>query len=221
MAKDLAIILSNGGINSAVASAIAVQKFRPIMLWAEVSNTPKSSARQRAAYDLQVAHFKPYREHTLQMPWVATVQPHGHAGSTAPDPRIPMAIAPQLLELLPLLGAAARFAAHYSAAAIYLGFRVGGVGDELAQATEYMQIWNELLQIPCAQQELEIMTPLLELEPWQVIDVGFQVSAPFDRTWSCSEESSEPCWACRGCRARELAFQQAGKADPMRVVRKV
>src|SRR5947207_906393 len=106
MAKDLAIILNNGSINSAVATAIAAQKFRPVMLWAELSSTPKSSARQRAAYDLQVAHFKPYREHTLPMPWVSTVQPHGQPGSAVSDPRIPSAIAPQLIELLPLLAAA-------------------------------------------------------------------------------------------------------------------
>jgi hypothetical protein len=211
-------------VNSAVVTALAAQKFRPIMLWAEVTPTQQSGSRQRAAYDMQVAHFKPYREHTLPMPWTTMVQKHGQHGSVsaaASDPRMPAALAPQMLELLPLIGAASRFAAHYGAAAIYLGLRVGTQGDELAQATEYIQIWNEMLQLPCAQAELEVLTPLLELEPWQVVDVGYQVSAPFDRTWSCHEESSEPCWACRGCRSRETSFQQAGKADPMRVVRKL
>ena len=60
-----------------------------------------------------------------------------------------------------------------------------------------------------------------ELDPWQVIDVGFQVSAPFERSWSCTEDAGEACWACRGCRAREAAFVQAGKPDPLRVVRKI
>jgi 7-cyano-7-deazaguanine synthase len=110
---------------------------------------------------------------------------------------------------------------HYQAAGIYLGLRTGNVADDLAQATEFAQIWNELIQMPCEQQEVELLTPLLELEPWQVIDVGFQVSAPFDRTWSCVEDASDPCWACRGCRAREAAFVQAGKPDPLRVVRKI
>jgi 7-cyano-7-deazaguanine synthase in queuosine biosynthesis len=221
MAKDLAIILNNGSINSAVTTAIAAQKFRPIMLWAELTPTQQASSRQRAAYDMQVAHFKPYREHTLAMPWAATVQPHVTQGGPITDPRMPAAVAPQMRELLPLLGAAARFAAHYGATAIYAGFRVGGHGEELASATEYVQIWNEMLQHPCNLPDVEFITPLLELEPWQVVDAGFQVSTPFDRTWSCGEESSEPCWACRGCRAREAAFQQAGKPDPMRVVRKL
>jgi 7-cyano-7-deazaguanine synthase in queuosine biosynthesis len=219
MAKDLAIVLNNGSINSAVVTALAAQKFRPIMLHAEVTQQPGS--RVRAAYDLQVAHFKPYREHSLPMPYLSVMQPTGSGATAVSDPRAHAAIAPQLLEILPLLAAAARYAVHYHAAAIYLGLGIGGHGDELAQATEYFQIWNELIQLPCGQSELEIITPLLELDAWQVVDVGFQVAAPFERTWSCMEESSEPCWACRGCRAREAAFQQSGKADPMRVVRKI
>jgi len=39
------------------------------------------------------------------------------------------------------------------------------------------------LQVPCGMNDLEIATPLLEMDPWQVVDLGFQVNAPFDRTW--------------------------------------
>src|SRR5205814_1900914 len=161
MPKELAIVLNNGSINSAVATALAAQKYRPILLHAEIIQQPGS--RIRAAYDQQVAHFKPYREHTLPMPYLASVQTNRsgagaaatHAQAHASDPRVQAAIAPEMLELLPLLSAAARFAAHYNAAAIYLGLRIGGgQGDELAQATEYIQIWNELLQLPCGQPEL-------------------------------------------------------------------
>ena len=219
MAKDLAIVLNSGSINSAVATALAAQKFRPILLHAEIA--PQPGSRIRAAYDQQVAHFKPYREHTLPMPFLAPVQPGTSTAMIASDPRISTTLSPQMLELLPLLSAAVKYAAHYGAAAIYLGIRIGSQGDELAQATEYIQIWNELIQTPCALSELAIETPLAELEPWQVVDVGFQVNAPFERTWSCMDESAEPCWACRGCRARESAFLQAGKGDPMRVVRKI
>jgi 7-cyano-7-deazaguanine synthase in queuosine biosynthesis len=220
MAKDLAIVLSNGSINSAVVTALAMQKFRLVMLHAEVTQQPAGS-RVRAAYDQQVQHFKPYREHTLPMPFLSPLQQSARNAAAASDPRMAGAVAVQLMELLPLLAAAARYADHYRAAAVYLGLRIGGHGDDLAQATEYVQIWNELVQLPCAHPNLEITTPLLELEPWQVVDVGFQVNTPFEKTWSCLEESGEPCWACRGCRAREASFVQAGKPDPTRALRRV
>ena len=77
-----------------------------------------------------------------------------------------------------------------------------------------------MIQIPCGLGEMELLAPLLELEPWQVVDVGFHVAAPFERTWSCLEETSEPCWVLPRLPRREAAFQQAGKPDPLRVVRK-
>ena len=80
MARDVAIILNNGSLNSAVASALAVQKHRAILLYAEISNQPGS--RQRAAYDLQVQHFKPYREHALPMPFLALVQPSANSAAS-------------------------------------------------------------------------------------------------------------------------------------------
>ena len=220
MAKDLAIVLNNGSINSCVTTALAAQRHRLTLLHAEIGQG--SGTRGRAAYDQQVGHFKPYREHSLPMPFLAAVQePRNQAVALASDPRAQTAnLGPQMLDLLPLIAAAVRYATFYHAAAIYLGFRVGGSGDELATATEYTQIWNELIQMPCGQKELELITPLLELDAWQVVDVGLQVNAPLDKTWSCLEEASEPCWACPGCRAREKAFQQAGKVDPLRLTKK-
>src|SRR3954447_11129591 len=135
MAKDLAIILNSGSINSAVATALAVQKYRPILLYAELGPQQPGS-RRRAAYDQQVAHFKPYREHTLAMPFVAPLKQSGSSDaalSAATDPRVPTMPGPQMQELLPLIAAAARYAANYAASTIYLGLRVGGHGDELAQ----------------------------------------------------------------------------------------
>ena len=47
MAKDLAIILNSGSINSAVVTALAAQKHRAILLHAEIA--PQPGSRIRAA----------------------------------------------------------------------------------------------------------------------------------------------------------------------------
>jgi 7-cyano-7-deazaguanine synthase in queuosine biosynthesis len=226
MAKDLAIVLNNGSINSAVTTALAAQKYRPVLLHA-IKGAPSDAAeetgsRARAAFEQQAAHFKPYREHTLEIPFLSQLKGTGGSKQTgsAPSPRQQTPIEALATELLPIMAAAARFASHYQVAAIYLGLRVGGNVDELAKATEYIQIWTELVQLPCGLTELEFQAPLLELEPWQVVDLGFQVATPLEKTWSCSDDGGEPCWACRGCRTRESAFTQAAKPDPLRAVRK-
>src|SRR5712671_4504589 len=99
MAKDIAIVLTNGSISSAVTTALAAQKFRTVMLQADGAQA--DGARARAAYDLQVAHFKPYREHTLAMPYLSML--HSPADTHAVDPRQTGLLAPQLLSLLPII----------------------------------------------------------------------------------------------------------------------
>lgn len=220
MARDLVIVLNNGSLNSAIVTGLAAQKHRLVMLHAETLQMPGS--RAKVAYDQQVQHFKPFREHTLPMPHLSTVEQNNSGiNATIADPRAIIPVQPALISLVPLVAAAARFAVHYQAVGVHLGLRVGGQADELARASEYVQIWGELMQGPCGQQELDFVTPLLELEPWQVVDLGFQINAPLDRTWTCVEDSGEPCWACRPCRMREAAFLQAAKADPLRPIRKL
>lgn len=231
MAKDVAIVLNSGSVNSAVVTALASQRYRPVML--HVTRGPveppdsgeEHAPRARIAFDQQVAHFKPFREHLLAIPLVTatrSAQGRSHAGVPA---ELRSQAAPQApragLELLPIVAAAAQLAREYEATSLYLGLRVGGGVDELAQATEYVQIWTELLQLPCGLAELEIQAPLLELEPWQVVDLGFQVNAPLDRTWSCQNPGGgDACWACPGCRQREAAFERAAKPDPLRSIKR-
>ncbi|MDP9172522.1 MAG: 7-cyano-7-deazaguanine synthase [Planctomycetota bacterium] len=216
MAKDLAIVLNNGSINSAVVTAMASQRYRPIMVLCDTA--ADQGGRLRWGFDQQVAYFKPYRDYSVPMSFAAGAS---NASATIADPRQTAPLGPQMLHFLPLIATAVRLAVHHQVNAVYLGLRVGPGTEELAQATEYIQIWNELVQLPCGQAEMEILTPLLELEPWQVVDVGFSVAAPLERTWSCIEESSEPCWGCRGCKTREAAFQQAGKPDPLRIAKRI
>jgi 7-cyano-7-deazaguanine synthase len=214
MAKDLAIVLNSGSINSAVATALAAQKHRLILIHAEIAAGAHS--RMRWAYDQQIEHFKPYREHSIELPFLAGVGDN----ATAADPRLTAAQAQQRLELMPMIGIAGRLAAHYQAAAVYMGLRVGP-GEELAGVTEFGQIWNEMWQISCGQTELELVLPIAELEAWQVVDLAYQVNAPLEKTWSCIDQGAEPCGSCRGCRNRQAAFAQASRNDPMAVGRKV
>ena len=224
MAKDLAIVLNDGGLSGAVVTALAAQKYRPVMIYCDTEgqNPPP---RRKAAYDRQVAHFKPFREHTIDLTYLNLITPAGAKAATI-DRRgtAGAAVTGRLRAQMPLLAAAAGFAGVNEAKGIYTGLCVGEAGrpgesadgDDLARATEYLQIWTEMFQITLGMAELAVTAPLLELELWQVIDLGFQIGAPLDRTWSCAEDAVEPCGTCRGCRARDAAFMRAAKVDPAR-----
>ena len=183
MAKDLAIVLNNGSLNSAVTTALAAQRHRVVLLFAHTGDPADSgdaAAGPRAAFDRQVAHFKPYRDHVLDLSFLTDARDgHGRPpAGTGADPRQVPPVGPKLLDLVPLVGIALRFAAHHSAGAVHLGLRVGPGGDPLVGATEFGQIWSELIQMPCGLTDLSVEQPLLELEPWQVVDVGVQAGVP-------------------------------------------
>ena len=121
MPKDLAVVLNNGSINSAVITAMAAQRHRPVMVFGDSSGGP--GGRLRAAFDQQVAHFKPYRDYVVPMPFASSTQTQSAA--TMADPRQISPLAPQMLDLLPLIAVGIRYAVHHQAAAVYIGMRVG------------------------------------------------------------------------------------------------
>src|SRR4051812_45609056 len=101
MARDIAIVLNSGGMNSAIVSALAAQKFRPVMVHGEIASP--AGARLRAAYEQQVGHFKPYREHTVPLPAIASGATPTAQVIAASDPRQENYLATQMLELLPIV----------------------------------------------------------------------------------------------------------------------
>src|SRR5882724_3430467 len=171
MAKELAIVLNNGSVNSAVTTALAAQRFRLVMLHVVTGadhdeDARDTATRTRVAFDQQTAHYKPYREHVLEMPFLSQLQAPGgpKKSAEATETKQQSRLGQQLLEMLPVMAAASRFAAHYQAVSIHLGLRVGPAADELAQATEFIQVWQELLQLPCGVSELDVIAPLIEMD---------------------------------------------------------
>lgn len=205
MARELAVVLVNGSINSAVALALAAQRHRPIAVFVEAS---PNAGRAGKAFDALVAHVKPYRAQKLAMPFLAAT-----GKGEARDGNATVAT---LIDQLPIVALGLRIAMQHGATALYAGHRVGMNAEALARVTEHAQVWGELAQVTCDRPDLEILLPLLELEPWQVIDLAAQVDAPLGLTWSCSAAGADACGSCGGCVERAAAFQRAAKPDPAR-----
>jgi len=215
MARELAVVLCNGSLASAVTAAVAAPRHRVVLAFVEPG---PNAGRPGQAFDALVTHFKPYRSHRLPMPFLASFAKADPGGASAgeADPRSGEGVAARLLDLLPVVAMGLRLAAHYNAVALFAGLRAGadGGGNDLARVAEFGQCWAELVQLTCGRPDLDVLLPLLELEAWQVVDLGQQVSAPLQLTWSCDGVVGDPCGQCRGCRQRDAAFVRAGRPDP-------
>lgn len=215
MAKELAVVLSSGSLASVVTASLALQRYRIILVHIEAGN---ASARS-STFDQQVQHLKPFRAYKLPLPFLSTITRTDAAPASADlrsaDPRSSAGVAGRLIDLMPAVTLGIRVAVHHNANRLFLGTRLGGDSNDLARVVEYNQIWSELLALTCDKPDFDIESPVLELAPWQVVDLGVQIGSPLQLSWSCHAPSTDPCGKCAGCQSRQLAFQRAAKPDPL------
>ena len=63
-------------------------------------------------------------------------------------------------------------------------------------------------------QKTRLVTPLQWMLKSEVVSLGAKLNLPFELTWSCYDGKEKHCGICPTCRARKVAFQQAGISDP-------
>lgn len=60
-----------------------------------------------------------------------------------------------------------------------------------------------------------IWAPLLNMTKTEIVQLGFDLNVPFEKTWSCYEGGDKPCRKCDACIRREKAFVANASEDPL------
>jgi len=61
---------------------------------------------------------------------------------------------------------------------------------------------------------VRVHAPLIEMTKAEVVIKGYELSVPFELTWSCYAGGDKHCGECPTCRARKAAFHEAEIDDP-------
>lgn len=61
---------------------------------------------------------------------------------------------------------------------------------------------------------VRLLAPLLYSSKDAIISRGTALGVPYELTWSCYKGEEVHCGTCPTCRARKIAFEQAGVTDP-------
>jgi 7-cyano-7-deazaguanine synthase len=219
MPKSLAIVLSSGGLHSLVTAGLAAREHRIAML--HLQDGRASAKQAAAAFDRQVAHFRPLRNWTIDASYfrhmILPPEAAGIVNSTGSDPQA--GLVP--LRELQFLAIASGFAQQVRASTIFWGIQYEQRAiDALARCVEVVHMFNQFLELLAPDNPIVVKTPLMGLEDAQVIELGYQMGLPLNQSWTCQLPNNEtPCMSCPACARRIRAFRAAQLADPL-VVKK-
>jgi 7-cyano-7-deazaguanine synthase len=225
MAKEKAVVLCSGGLNSAVATSIGVRDFTVALLHVQLGH--RTSAREAQLFEKQADFFSVRERLVVGMPHFAAI---GGNARVSRKRQIEDALAigegesncymPGLISTL--VSTAFTWAWTIGATKIILGVsenlgppapRTCEVYPDYSQA--FLHLCNHLLGEVSRGRPVSIVTPLIDLTRTEIVRLGHRLGTPFDQTWSCLSLTNEPCGACLGCATRQRGFLDATIPDPI------
>jgi 7-cyano-7-deazaguanine synthase len=81
---------------------------------------------------------------------------------------------------------------------------------------EYYDAMNALIEVGTRPEtNIEVVAPLIRLKKSEIVQKGFDLGAPLDKTWSCYRHEGAACGTCDSCLLRLRAFDEARLTDPI------
>jgi len=223
---DKAVILVSGGINSAVAAAVAREQYAPALL--HVTWTHRAAEREKLAFEQVAARLSAEATLTVDLTSQTIFGNNARVSkrqviedATTLGHKTPATFVPGLLPSM--LGLAAAWAGTIGARRIILGISEDhdAFGPPISELypdhrIEFLQTYNLMLRYASsAKHPLELEAPLVELSRSEVVQLGHRLNVPFDLTWSCYAGNSTPCQRCHPCTTRAAGFLKAKIPDPL------
>lgn len=217
--RKKAVVLLSGGMDSCVCAALAARDYDAAAL--HVDYGQRTEERERRAFTGICDRLGIRRRLMLRNPVF-----HAIGGSALTDDNIPVpAAGAEIGRDIPVTYVPFRNA-HFLAAAVSWA-EVIGAEKVLIGAVEqdssgypdcrpaFYRAFNEAIRTGTKKGQIEVVTPLIDLRKAEIVQLGLELGAPFDLTWSCYSREDRACGVCESCVLRLRAFEAAGARDPI------
>jgi len=225
MGTEKAVVLSSGGLNSAVVTAIAGQDHSLALLHARFDH--RAAEREAELFEKQADHFSADERLVVDLPYFAAI---GGSARVSRKRTIEDAMAigegPSSCHVPGLIGtlahAAFSWAAAMGASKVFIG-----VSENLGPpapktfliypdySREYLLLLGHQFSVASAHQPITLESPLADLTRTEIVKLGRRLKAPFELTWSCLSSATQACGSCVGCATRARGFLNAAMPDPI------
>jgi len=219
VARDLAIALVSGGMDSCVAAAVAAQSHELAML--HVNYGQRTQERELRAFTEIADFYQVRRRLVADIGYLREI-----GGSSLTDAAIPVEQADLERQGIPssyvpfrnthFLAIAVSWAEVIGAGKIYIGAVEPDSSGYPDCRESYYRAFNELIRVGTKPEtRLEVVAPLIKMKKADIIRLGQRLGAPLQLSWSCYQNDDVPCGECDSCALRAKGFAEAGVADPI------
>ena len=218
-AKQRAVVLLSGGMDSCVCAALAVSDHDAAAV--HVSYGQRTEERERRAF-LAICERLGIRDRLV----VRNEALSAIGGSALTDPNIEVPESHAIGRDVPVtyvpfrnahfLSVAVSWAEVLGASQVYIGAVEQDSSGYPDCRPAYYQAFNQVIRLGTKDGGIEIETPLIQLRKAEIVRLGLELGAPLDLTWSCYSREDSACGVCDSCVLRLRAFQDAGTVDPIR-----
>ena len=217
-----AVVVLSGGMDSTVCAALAVRNHGPEAVAAlHVDYGQRTEARERRAFEQICDRLGIRRRLTVRNEALSQI---GGSALTDDQLAVPEAGA-EIGHQIPItyvpfrnahfLSVAVSWAEVLGAEKIYIGAVQQDSSGYPDCRPEYYRAFNEVIRTGTKDGNIEIVTPLIDLRKAEIVQLGLELAAPFDLTWSCYSREDSACGSCESCALRLRAFEAAGAFDPI------
>lgn len=217
---QLAVCLVSGGMDSCVTAAIA-HKDNDALAFLHASYGQLTEERERRAFEQLADHYGVGNRLVISLQHIGSI-----GGSSLTDSRYPVATANLSNPEIPtsyvpfrnahLLSAATSWAEVLHASSIYIGAVAEDSSGYPDCRPEFYDAFQQVVDLGTKPStKIEIRTPVIGMKKAEIVQLGQQLHAPLQLTWSCYQESEIACGHCDSCALRLRAFREAGVEDPI------
>jgi 7-cyano-7-deazaguanine synthase len=211
-----AVVLLSGGMDSCVCAALAVRDYNVAAV--HVSYGQRTEQRERQSF-LAICDRLNLKKRLL----VRNEALRAIGGSALTDENIAVPTSPPAASEIPVtyvpfrnahfLSVAVSWAEVLGAAKIFIGAVEPDSSGYPDCRPAYYEAFNRVIKAGTKEGNIEIVTPLIAMRKAEIIQLGLELDAPLDLTWSCYSNQDRACGVCDSCVLRLRAFAAAGTAD--------
>ena len=214
------IVLTSGGMDSCVTTAIAVRDSRRVGL-VHVSYGQRTAARERSAFEAIADHYGIEARLATDIAYLTQI-----GGSSLTDPSLEIGEANLEATEIPttyvpfrnahLLAIASSWAEVLGAGRIYIGAVAEDSSGYPDCRPAFYEAFSRLIEVGTRPEtRVEIVTPVIALRKSEIVQLGASLGAPLHLTWSCYRAEQVACGRCDSCALRLRGFREAGIDDPL------